>query len=679
VSSPNPERVAPSGPAPAGISAADQVWWLWAVGALVGLVVIGPGLRPGSLLNLDLLVTPRIPVPNGVFGLGPALSQRVPSFAVLGVGSWFVGGPFITKLALLAMVAAAFAGAARLTGPTAALGTRLAAGVLWAAGPFAVTRIGVGHLNVVWAIAVLPWVFPRLCRPSEDPWSTFLATGLLAFGGPASGTLGVAVAGVSLLVERKRRPVAVVVAAGFANLVWIAPTAVLLWAGASVAGAGSFETHTGGVAGWPAVLVGNGFWRADEQVGAVGGWGAVAAVCVLALAVLGRRRLDPRWARPGTYVAITGLVLTLATAVPGVSDAYRWLSDLPVGAPLRESQRFLALWLVVAAPAAALGGEELARRLIRAPKPAVAGPTGVVADGAGRAIATAPEPRRWASGARALVLAVPLALAVAVSMPGWWGAGGRLEPRKFPHEWSVARARIEREPGTVVNFPWAEYNPWTFAGNRQVFNPVPDVLGGDVISSYDPLFDMSRPSQEQVDRRADVVDHLSRRARSGHLIGTQLARLGVRWVFLAHERNYDTYATLQHDPALRKVFAGRAVDLFAVRGWRGPVTDPSGGRHSLSRPLAPVLVTHAPKGSVVDVAGAPGWIQGWSSPARVTSDGRLQLTGTGHIVWFWPGAALVLLDLALLGAVILAMRKRHARWSETNQPGQILAPAPPGR
>ncbi len=66
----------------------------------------------------------------------------------------------------------------------------------------------------------------------------------------------------------------------------------------------------------------------------------------------------------------------------------------------------------------------------------------------------------------------------------------------------MARTEIARRPGTVVALPWNEYPALSFAGGRQAFNPVPDYLGGDVISSYDPLFDRSRPSQEQVDRRA---------------------------------------------------------------------------------------------------------------------------------------------------------------------------------
>ena len=695
-----PQRSAP-GDAPTAVAGSwKERWWPWLAGTVLGLVVLGPALRPGSLLSLDLLVTPRIPVPNGLYGLGPALSQRVPSFAVLGMASWAVGGPFATKAAIVAMVAAAFVGAGRLTGPKASALTRVAAGILWAAGPFSVTRIGVGHLNVVWALAVLPWALPRLCRPSASLWSTFLAAGLLAFGGPGSGTLGVAVAGIALFVEAgRRRPVRVVLAVGIANLVWIAPTAVLLWAGASVNGAGGFATNPNGAAGWPGVLVGGGFWRADEQVGATGWWGAVAGLLILALALVGRRRLDRTWARPAIVVAVSGLALALATALPGVRDAYGWLSDLPIGAPLRESHRFLALWLVLAIPAAALGGEELAARLARtgsfAPTtpsdpaagrlvgraadaldpadrggPSAEGEDEAPVEASGSTERLVPAGRRQASAA--VVAALPLALGVLLSLPGWWGIGGRLEPVRFPADWAAAKAQIDARPGTVVAFPWSEYPPISFANGRQAFNPVPDYLGGDVISSYDPGFHPDVASQEQVDHRADLVDAISRDVRAGRAgtdrptarqAGARLAALGVRWVIVVHERNWERYAPLTTDPGLERVLDRPDVDLYRVRGWAGRATRPDGRPARLDRPVPPLLTTDAPKGSVLQVAGAPGWIQGWHTPVAVTPDGRLRLTGDGGIVWFWPAPALVALDLALLAATGVAISSTRGRRS----------------
>lgn len=176
---------APSGPA-------RPRWWPWGVGVLLGLVVVGPGLAGGSLLSLDLLVTPDIPIPNGIYGLGPALSQRVPLFAVIGAAGAMVGGPVATKALLVACTAVGFAGAARLArilgGAALAVGPvgQLAAGLLWAGGPCALTRIAAGHVNLVWVVAVLPWALPRLGRPADHVASTYLAATALALGGPGA-------------------------------------------------------------------------------------------------------------------------------------------------------------------------------------------------------------------------------------------------------------------------------------------------------------------------------------------------------------------------------------------------------------------------------------------------------------------------------------------------------------
>ncbi len=646
----------PEGTAP-GAAGASRLpgWWPWAAGLLLGLVVLGPGLSGGSLLSLDLLVTPSIPVPDGVYGLGPALSQRVPLFAVLGLGSAVVGGPVITKVLIVGFLAAGFAGAARLVRVLAPAGMevgvlgQLAAGVLWAGGPYALTRVGVGHINLVWVVAILPWVLPRLCRPAEHLPSTFLAALALAIGGPGGGTLGVAVAVISLLLQpRPRRFVWPLVAVAVPQLVWWLPTAVLLWAGAGVTGSTGFPTRAHGVGGWPAVVAGNGFWRPDHQVGATGAVGAVAGLVIGLLAVAGGVRIVGErgwrsWPGAATATAVVGLALTFASAVPGVRVGYEALSGLSIGAPLRESQRFAALWLVWAAPSVVIGAHVAAEWAVRR------------------------RPRR-ALLVRAVGSVVPLVIAVALSVPGWWGIGGRLDPVEYPRSWAVVRDEIAAAPGTVVALPWLEYPQLSFAEGRQAFNPMPDYLGGDVISSFDPLFDPGAPRQEQVDRRSVVVDGLVRRMKAGEFVADDLADLGVRWVVLAHERGSEDFGVLATDPGLERVLALPDADLYRVRSWVGPAEAPDGTAHDLDRPFPPVLRTDAPRGSVLDVAGAPGWVQGWAQPASVTADGRLRLEGTGT-VWFWPAALILAVDLVVAGLAVWCLRSRRRTFDRLLAPG----------
>ena len=132
----------------------------------------------------------------------------------------------------------------------------------------------------------------------------------------------------------------------------MAPTIVVLCAGARVSSAGDFATHTGSIGGWGALLAGGGFWQYDQQVGAVGVGGALAGLVLTALAVVGRRDLDGRWGRGATALAVTGLLLAVSSAVPGVRGAYRWLSLLvwlyvTEGAVRSTSERGLSMVLAL--------------------------------------------------------------------------------------------------------------------------------------------------------------------------------------------------------------------------------------------------------------------------------------------------------------------------------------------
>src|SRR3954451_5593136 len=116
----------------------------WLAGVVLALLVLGPALAPGSLLNLDLVFTPTIPVPRGVWALGPELSRRVPLGVGLAWASTLIGGPLAGKLLLGGALTIAFVGAWRLL-TSASVPARLCAAVRYAGSPFVLTRVAVGH------------------------------------------------------------------------------------------------------------------------------------------------------------------------------------------------------------------------------------------------------------------------------------------------------------------------------------------------------------------------------------------------------------------------------------------------------------------------------------------------------------------------------------------------------
>lgn len=626
----------PSAPADARVRVGGAAsWWPWAVGIVLGLVVLGPALAPGSLFNLDLVLTPDIPVPQGVWGLGPELPRRLPFMVPLAWASSVVDGTVVAKIALVAVFAVAFVGAQRLVADRG-WPTRLAAGLLYAAGPFLVTRVATGYLGVAFAAAVLPWVLPHLLRPSASIPRTLLAAAALGACGVTGGVVAgiLTVAGL-LAAPAPRRAWRVLGAVTVGQLLWLVPGIVVFRQGVHLAAAGEFTTRAPGLGGPFRVLAGHGFWQDTFQVGHGQVGVALVGGVLLVLAVLGHRDLPPAWRRPAGWVAAASVAVALASALPLVDDGWAWLADTPLGAPLREGQRLLPLYLVWMAPAAALGARRLGE-----------GVTGA---------------------RRALWLALPLVAALWLALPGLWGAGGQLEAVRLPEEWAQARRTVREAGGTVVSLPWAQYFNLNVAGGRRVNDVMPLYLGGDVLVASDPNLD--EPAQERADRREATMDLLALRVRAGEPVGRQLAELGVRWVVLQHDIDWQTYLSLREDPGLRRVVDGPTLELFEVTGWRGEVVTDDGAVLGAAGPVAPLVDLAGSGAATWARPGAAGWLRGLE-PASVATDGQLRLPAGDGPLWYWPALVVLLGDLTWLGAVVVAAR-RTSRES-TSVPMDVL-------
>lgn len=585
---------------------------LWLVGVLAGLAVLGPALRPGSMLNLDLLALPRLQVPAGIWGLGPELPRRVPYGVVLAWCSSIIGGGATVKLVFVAAVAAAVVGAARLV-RTSSLATQVAAGLIYGLSPFLLTRITVGHIAVVIAVAILPWALPTLLRPSDDVPRTLLWSAALGFAGVSGGTLALVCVAVGVAADRGRRLLAVAGATLVGQLPWIVPGTAVAASGVKLTSAGEFATRVDGLLGLLGLAAGHGFWRSSSQVGGDASAGtALLGAVLLMLAVAGARRLPAPWGGRAGAVAAVGAVLVLASAVPGVRDLYTDLTRTPLFGAGRESQRWLSLALVWLAPAAALGAARLGGRAVQA---------------------------------------IPIACALVLAVPGLWGAGGALHPVDIPPGWRAMAEIVHARPGPVLALPWHQYFDLRVAGGRRVLNPIPDYLGGDVLAASDP--ELAAGRQEEADPREAHVPALLRRLAAGRAISPDLERLGVRWVALLHEVDWRGYTALRRDEGLRPAYRDGDVELFAVRGWRGPVLTDAGRALDIDPVVAPLERLDGSDGATWHRPGAHGWLRGWRR-ATIGRFGTLRLPAGRGLVWFWPAATVLLADLVTLCACLRA-------------------------
>jgi hypothetical protein len=600
---------------------------MWCGGVALAVAVLGPALRPGSLLNLDLVVTPRLPVPSGAWALGPELPRRVPLFVPLAWASNLLG-TYSLKLVLLGSIAAAAVGASRLVPRASGLGVRVTSALVYALSSFLVTRIAVGDIALVVVYALLPWAIPTLLRPASDVRRTFLWSAALGACGFGGGVFVIPIVVVGLVRQRFCRWPTVVGLVALAQLPWIVPGIAVVAGGPQLASAPAFATRASGAPGVLRVLAGEGFWQLGNQLGVGGTTAAVAGFALAALAFYGHKSLDAGWRDGAAWAAAIGLAVTLASALPGTRALYAHVVASPVGSTLREGQRLLPLYLVWMAPAAALGARRLSQR-VRA---------------------------SWGD----VVELVPALVALVVIAPALWGAGGRLDPVEFPIGWRAARTVVGDAPGTVLALPWDEYLDLDFAGDRRTLFPARDWFGGDVLASSDPELGPNR--QEQADPRDASTLAVVAGLRRGVPASTALVGSGVRWIFLAHEFDWRLYASaLARDAGLRSVVATSDSELFEVVAWPGAAWDARGDAVDVAAPLAPFArtSTHAP--FVWDKPASAGWLRGTTATAR-TPEGLVVVRGAGPI-WYWPAVLVLFVDACVIAlAATFCLRAKRQVW-----------------
>lgn len=616
---------------------------------------MGPALLPGSLLNLDLVLVPSPPVPEGVWGLVPEIPRRVPMWVPFAWVSGLVGADTVGKVAAVCALAFGTAGAARLSsllgaGRAAALG----AGMLYSFAPFALTRLAIGHWMITFTMALLPWLARDLLFPSRSLRRLFAAGTALALTGSFGGTVGLLLVLCGLVADRMKRAGPVLATAVCSQLLWLAPMTVVVSTAASVTSspqdASPFATRLGSTPEVVALPLGGGFWNPYFEVGRGSPVTVVASVVVVLLALVGSRAAWRPSSAPGSEhalpvvdaqvrslfkrLSVVGCLALLWAASSGFSptrEVYAWFTRSPLGAPFRESHRLLALHLLWLAPAAAVGAEHL-RRATRMP-----------------------------DAVRGAAMMLPAAASVVAAGPAVWGAGGQLEPVRLPAEWAAAREMVRAHPGTTVVLPWAQYFTADVAGGRLVLVPVPLYLGGDVIVSSD-LNLSSEAKLERLDPREVHVARLAAyveddwrgdvRLGPGRPAADRLAQIGVRWVVLLHDLDWPRHRGVVDDPGLELVVEGPSLSLYRVRAWKGLVVDEEGRPVGAESPLAPLVFLERATGGLMYRPGQRGWMQGWNA-AEVDRAGVVELPGGATVVWFWP--TLVVLGAYSVQAILFVL------------------------
>ncbi len=448
---------------------ADRPGPRWAAGAravvpvvvavVATAVVLGPALRPGVVLAYDLAWSPDARLTPFATGVDTPAPRAVPSDAA----AWLLGvllTPGVAqKLVLGGVLVLAGLGAAALVRVVRPRAGRLAAcaavlAAIW--NPFVAERLVIGQWTVLLGYAVLPWAVRAALRvrAGEASSTSLCGWALLAAAGGANALVlvGPAVAVLLLLPRPVWGPAAAwlaTVAGGVAA--WAVPALGVALA-SDPAGFTVFAARSDGPLGLAVSLAGGGgFWNPasyppERGVAALAAAAALltGAGVVATVAVPARSR-HPRRSelRVVAVTALVGLLLALASGTPWLTDAWQQLADLPGGALLRDSQKVVALWVVVGAAGVGLLVDVLVRR---------------------RGVALGP--------AIGLVLVAPLLLPTLA-----WGERGRLEAVPVPADLRRAATTLsESATGEVGLLPWRQYRRYGWNDARVSLSLVPRMV-----------------------------------------------------------------------------------------------------------------------------------------------------------------------------------------------------------
>ncbi len=602
------------------IGSGAQVGWLvklssspWAIAsALVGLaggfLVGGWSLTGDFLLNWDQVIGPDIPLPPGVWGLGPELPRRAPFYIPLWLLSLGLPGPTVVGILLISATAIGVVGAARLVGfgPVGVV-----AGVVYGLSPFLLSRAAVGHLPVVVATALLPWLMYEI--ESRNPRSLFrwaVGFGLLGSSGAFLGLIPIGLAlwqrGLSTRLVLKGAMLAFLSQAS-----WVIPGVVAIAVGVPfpTSETSAFDLRVDGINGIARVVAGGGLFLPDEDVarraGAVAG---LLGLVLLGLGVSGLRlrsrplhsnaRSDLMW-----WVALVGAALLFVPAVPLLGDLWRALVSIGPFGVLRETQKFwplLGLALTVGLA-----------QILRAQCRDVGLALGVLVG----------------------------ALLIGSSMPGLRGAGGRLEAVEAPVEWATVTAALASDPGRVAVFPWRRYDALGLSKGRTVLQPGPWVLQGSILISADT--GNRSASVERLEILEEGLGNVDAQIRAGQDVAPALRSARVDWVLVLNADEAAFYGRLGRESDVTQVVASSTADLYRIDP--GPSQQPR-PNSQLSWTGMPIPVHRVSGGESWDRSCERGWLVGFSPLER--TKGTCRVPSSGGILWF-PLAA-----IAILGPVV---------------------------
>lgn len=543
--------------------------WPWAAYAVVALLVLWPLLGRGFVLTLDMVFTPKFPMPTNVTS---GYMQSV----VLHWLNYLLPGDEIEKGILLLILLLSGAGMHRLYEQITKNGEQATskamhatppffAGMLYAINPFTYDRFMAGQYDVLLGYALFPW-FVRACllflrqpnwRGAAKLAAWAVITSIVSIHAVGFMTLVVVIfAGASIWRRRADKAwLGSFWKLGFASIgmflaassYWLAPLA--LGHGSTAAIINSFTTTDQSAF---ATLGGNAIGRIGNVLQLQGFWAentgmffspqdsslwAPIMLLLWILALVGAAR----WWRQGKRLLVAsfgavGLVSALLAAGIGTG----WLAArVPLFAGYREPQKFdglIALALVLFASS-------------------------------GVAATLAFVCKHGRRGSMAVASLVALVLPFAWTPIMLRAFDQQLGLAHYPAGWYTMNARLDADPGNfqTLFLPWHLYMYLSFEG-RIIANPAPQFFDKPMIISNDPEFAGIPPTPNT---RSSSISAILTHASKNNNLAAKLAPYHVKYIVLALDDDYTKYNYLNRQRDVRLVSQNASMKLYQVENFRG--------------------------------------------------------------------------------------------------------------
>jgi hypothetical protein len=524
---------------------------------LVALFILWPLLAPGFILTLDMVFTPKLPMPGTV-------TSSYLFHAGLHFLNVVLSGDVIEKILLFVILLFSGLGMHRLMDflrptlePATTQWAAYASGLLYMINPFTYERFMAGQYSVLLGYAYLPFFVLALFRFLKDQSlrrAAVLVGWLIAISIVSIHTLGLAFI-VSLIaisqvvwndradVKRLRRLVMYTAGIGsiffIVSSYWLLP--LLRGEGPTAASIDTFQTTdqtafaTGGgsITGKLVHVIRlEGFWGEERGLfllpqDELRVWG-LAVIALWALVVIGILSV---W-RQKRETGVLFVIVIIAAALLAAGIGSDWLSaHIPFFAGYREPQKFVAL---VAFSYAVLVGFAIPKLLQMFP--ARFGPI-------------------W-------IAVTCLCALVGLTPVMFFGFDGQLVPRHYPPDWYAMNAQIDRDTSSyqVLFLPWHLYTRYQFAG-RVIANPGSSFFDMPLLISNNPELGDTGPAVPD-EKDSLLTTRILPQAPHSNTLGRQLAPLQIKYVLLSKNDDYRTYGYLDHQTDLQLVTDSATLRLY---------------------------------------------------------------------------------------------------------------------